>query len=237
MDLNRLDEVSYVVTAERFRELNHDIQEKSSIDQIKGMVSDWCHINSSVEIQSLLGPLNEQIQRISKRLGKKVHFELVGGETLVSQELVNPVVQNLIHLVRNSVDHGIESPWDRGKKGQVGLISLRFSIDEENGLLSIEFEDDGRGLDVRQLISKAKKLGIVDDETLADQSVQSIYQLAFHEGLSTRKKVSSISGHGLGLPAIKSAVESIGGNLKLETQMGEVTEITLQVPAEDKISS
>lgn len=178
--------------------------------------------------RALLGPMEETCQRIAKQLGKEVELIIEGDDTLVP-ESAEPLFRALPHLLRNALDHGLEPPEQRGHKPPRGALHLQIALDEA-GQLQIHFRDDGRGIDLDKLVRRA-----VDQGTLAPQEAQALsgeqrQDLLFCDGLSTAEQVSDISGRGIGMGAVKRAVEEMGGRLSFQTRLGQGTTWSLELP-------
>jgi len=164
---------------------------------------------------------------VSAKLGKKVHLRTQGHETELDKELIEQLVDPLTHVVRNAIDHGIESPAERVKAGkpESGVIVMRAT--HRGGSVIIEVSDDGRGLDRDRIIAKARELGIPADESWSD--VQA-WGLIFEAGFSTAKEVTNLSGRGVGMDVVRRNIAHMGGSVSVSSVKGQGTTITLQVP-------
>ena len=164
---------------------------------------------------------------VSTKLGKKVNLRTQGRETELDKELIELLVDPLTHVVRNAIDHGIESPAERHAAGkpETGTIDMRAT--HRGGSVIIEISDDGRGLDRERIIAKARELGMLADETMSDQDA---WGLVFEAGFSTAKEVTSLSGRGVGMDVVRRNIASLGGSVSISTVKGEGTVISIQVP-------
>ena len=164
---------------------------------------------------------------VSAKLGKKVHLRTQGHETELDKELIEQLVDPLTHVVRNAIDHGIESPAERLKAGkpESGVIVMRAT--HRGGSVVIEVSDDGRGLDRDRIIAKARELGLPADESWSD--VQA-WGLIFEAGFSTAKEVTNLSGRGVGMDVVRRNISHMGGSVSVSSVKGQGTTITLQVP-------
>ena len=181
-------------------------------------------------------PVGRMIQRairagrVAARLaGKEIEFSAAGADLLIDKSLCDAASDPLLHLVRNAVDHGIETPDERVRagKGRIGRIRLEASAQEGGaGFLII---DDGRGIDVDAVTKAAVKLGLVERD--AALSVDQSLRLIFRPGFSTAKDVSSVSGRGVGLDVVESAIEQAGGAVRVRTQPGKGSEFLIQLAA------
>jgi signal transduction histidine kinase/HPt (histidine-containing phosphotransfer) domain-containing protein len=191
-------------------------------------VLQWIHDVRKVTVQSMMGPMADYLERVAEARGKIVKFEVIGGNTRVDGEIFKPIITNLIHLLRNSVDHGIEPAVDRGAKDAVGRLTLRFT--EAGGKLEIRVQDDGRGIDAEKVKASAVRNGRMTAEAAARLGAEQALDLIFLDGLSTAEAVSEISGRGVGMSAVREAVLALGGSMKVSTTLGVGTEIRIVVP-------
>jgi two-component system chemotaxis sensor kinase CheA len=164
---------------------------------------------------------------VSSKLGKKVQLHTQGHETELDKELIELLVDPLTHVVRNAIDHGIESPEERLRAGKPEAGSVAMLATHRGGSVIIEVSDDGRGLDRERILAKARELGIGGDESWSD--VQA-WGLIFEAGFSTAKEVTSLSGRGVGMDVVRRNITSLGGSVSVSSLRGEGTTITLQVP-------
>jgi two-component system chemotaxis sensor kinase CheA len=164
---------------------------------------------------------------VSSRLGKKVALRTLGNETELDKELIEQLVDPLTHVVRNAIDHGIESPADRLKAGKPESGSIVMRATHRGGSVIIDVTDDGRGLDRDRIIAKARELGLPVDDGWTD--VQA-WGLIFEAGFSTAKEVTSLSGRGVGMDVVRRNISHMGGSVSVSSEKGKGTTITLQVP-------
>ena len=214
---------------------------KNQLNADKGLTRDiaqFFRITSSLQRVSTsmrMIPIKQTFQRMSrlvrdlaKNAGKNISVELVGEDTEIDRNMVDEIYNPLVHMVRNSVDHGLETPEERVKSGkpEKGLITLKAY--HRGGNIVIEIADDGRGLDKEKILKKAIKSGTVkNQETLPDQE---IYKLIFLPGLSTAEKVTDVSGRGVGMDVVKRAVEKLRGKIEIESNFGRGTSIITRFP-------
>jgi two-component system chemotaxis sensor kinase CheA len=164
---------------------------------------------------------------VAGRLGKKVHLRTQGQETELDKELIELLIDPLTHVVRNAIDHGIESPQERVRSGkpEAGTLSMRAT--HRGGSVIIEVSDDGRGLDRERILAKARELGMPGDESWTDVQV---WDLVFEAGFSTAKEVTNLSGRGVGMDVVRRNIASLGGAVSLSSKKGEGTTVTIQLP-------
>jgi len=181
-----------------------------------------------IPIKQTFQRLTRLVRDLAKNGGKNVSVELVGEDTEIDRNMVDEIYNPLVHMIRNSVDHGLELPEERIKAGKSerGLITLKAY--HRGGNIVIEIADDGKGLDKQKIINKAVKSGLIQsDESLSDQE---IYKLIFMPGLSTAAKVTDVSGRGVGMDVVKRAVEKLRGKIEIESAIGEGTTFITRFP-------
>ena len=173
--------------------------------------------------------MNHLADEIAASLGKKMECEATGDEFELSAYLLGPIADSLIHLIRNAVDHGIELPAERLALGKpvTGRLSIAFSQTSHSILISIE--DDGRGLDLALILQKAEQLYLLD-RPAPDYSNSDIIELIFTPGFTTASRITSISGRGVGLDVVRSLIQSIDGQVFVDSILGRGTRFTLKIP-------
>ncbi len=168
------------------------------------------------------------VHDLSQKLGKKVRLELVGEETEMDKTVMEKINDPLVHLVRNSMDHGLEGPDERLAAGKDEEGYVRLKAFHQGGSIVVEVSDDGRGLDRDKLFNIAvKKELIKESDVLTDEQV---FMLLFAAGFSTAEKLSDISGRGVGLDVVRRNIESLGGNVDVRSVFGEGTVFTIRLP-------
>jgi two-component system chemotaxis sensor kinase CheA len=181
-----------------------------------------------IPIKQTFQRMSRLVRDLAKNAGKHVSVELVGEDTEVDRNMIDEIYNPLVHMVRNSVDHGLEMPDERIRAGKPerGLITLKAY--HRGGNIVIEITDDGRGLDRRKILDKALKAGFVQsDEGLSEQE---IYKMIFMPGLSTAGKVTDVSGRGVGMDVVRRAVEKLRGKIEIESAVGEGTTFITRFP-------
>jgi two-component system chemotaxis sensor kinase CheA len=170
------------------------------------------------------------VRDLSHDLKKKVDLQMLGAETELDRQVLELIRDPLTHMVRNSIDHGLEMPVDRvaAGKSEVGCITL--NAFHEGGHILIEISDDGKGLNVEAIRRKAIQNGLVSELEAAEMADQQIYQFVFKAGFSTAAAVTSVSGRGVGMDVVKTNIEKIGGTVDLKSQPGRGTTFTIKIP-------
>ena len=181
-------------------------------------------------IGNILSKFQRVIRDLSRDLNKKVELTLSGVETELDKTLLEAVKDPLMHIVRNSCDHGIESGEERlaAGKPEKGTIAIRSF--HEGGQVIIEITDDGRGLHREKLVNKAIEKGIITPEKAAAMSDRESFNLIFAAGFSTAAQVTNVSGRGVGMDVVKTNIEGIGGQIELKSRPGEGTTTRLKIP-------
>lgn len=168
---------------------------------------------------------------ISKKLGKDVELEVIGESTEVDKNIIEHISDPLMHLVRNSMDHGIESdPAERVELGKPEKGKVILEAKNEGGKVYISVRDDGKGLKKEKLYEKAKKNGLIGDKEITDFTDGEIYRFITLPGFSTKEEVTEYSGRGVGMDVVVKNIQSIGGRLEIDSQEGHGSEMTLVIP-------
>ena len=181
-----------------------------------------------VQVGDSFAKFRRVVSDIAKSTGKEINFNILGGETELDKTVIEKISDPLIHMLRNSVDHGIETPQIRleNKKNEKGNITLKAYPD--SGTIVIEIIDDGKGLDKEVLFNKAVEKGLIDkNKKLSDSE---IYNLIFIPGLSTAQSISNISGRGVGMDVVKRNIEELMGNISIRSEKGVGTTISIRLP-------
>ncbi|THJ12733.1 MAG: chemotaxis protein CheA [Nitrospira sp. CG24C] len=168
------------------------------------------------------------VRDLSAKAGKKIQLVLSGEETELDKTVIESIGDPLIHLVRNSADHGLEPPEERLDNNKPELGTIRLNAFHEGGNICITVEDDGRGLNRDKILAKAVKQGLIaENEKLSDDQ---IWPLIFKPGFSTAEKVTDVSGRGVGMDVVKRNIEGLGGTVSIKTALGKGTVFTLKLP-------
>jgi two-component system chemotaxis sensor kinase CheA len=183
-----------------------------------------------VPVESVFNRFPRMIRDLAKSLDKKVDLIVTGAETELDRTVIDEIGDPLVHLLRNSLDHGVEPVQDRIKAGkaETGVIHLR-AFHSGNHVF-IEIEDDGRGINRDKVLQIALKNNIVSPEKAQQLTDEEIYQFLFASGFSTADKISDISGRGVGLDVVKTKITSLGGHVQVESKPGVGTKFSVQLP-------
>jgi two-component system chemotaxis sensor kinase CheA len=170
------------------------------------------------------------VRDIAVALGKQIRLEMEGGETELDRTIIEAIKDPLVHLVRNSCDHGIELPDVRVRAGKKPLGRLTLRAWYEGGQVNIEIGDDGAGIDMARVRKKAVELGLLRPEQAQKLSDRETLNLIFLPGFSTVQTVTNVSGRGVGMDVVKSHIEKIGGIVDAFSGPGEGTTIKIKIP-------
>ena len=181
-------------------------------------------------IETLFGALPRLVRDLSNELGKQVLIDLEGGDVELDREMIEMIRDPLTHIIRNSIDHGIEPPSERLANGkrETGLLSI--AARQAGNTISIVVSDDGRGLDEEKIAAKAVKTGLITPDQRTEMKRDAILELIFEPGFSTAEAVSNVSGRGVGLDVVRDNLERVGGSIKVTSTPGIGTLFTLQIP-------
>ncbi len=168
------------------------------------------------------------VHDISSKLDKKIVLKLVGENTEVDKAVVELINDPLVHLIRNSLDHGIEMPADRVAAGKPETGTIELKAYHRGGHIVIEIIDDGRGLDKDKLLAKAIEKGLVEENNLLTE--KQIFELIFMPGFSTAEQLTDISGRGVGMDVVRRNIQSLGGNIEIISELGKGTTIAIHLP-------
>lgn len=181
-----------------------------------------------IPIEGVFKKMIRIVHDISLKSGKKINFESFGGETEIDKTVIEKISDPLVHMIRNAVDHGIESPADREAIGKGALGNVTLSARNEASEIWIVITDDGKGLDREVLFKKGVEKGLVaEDDKLTDNE---IYNLIFSPGFSTAKEVTDVSGRGVGMDVVKTNIEDIKGRVDIQSEIGVGTIFTIKIP-------
>ncbi|AWB09417.1 two-component system, chemotaxis family, sensor kinase CheA [Thermodesulfobium acidiphilum] len=233
-----------VIDRTRLIKISEDVEEAlSGSESVTSLAEVTTHMGRTINLlqdeilRTRMLPVSHIFERfprlvrdLSHQLNKQIDFIVSGEETELDKSIIDEIGEPLVHLIRNSLDHGIELPEERKAKGKPEKGRLKLSAKQEEGYVVIQIEDDGRGLDPDKIREKAKKRDIVSPNILDQMDDQALFELLFLPGFSTADKVSEVSGRGVGLDVVKSVVERLNGSVSLSSKLGEYTRFTLKFP-------
>jgi len=234
---NLVDMVGELVIAQSMVLQNPEVQyikdqkfQKDSV-QLRRITNELQRISMSmrmVPIKSTFQKMIRLVRDLAKKSGKDVVLEMKGEETEIDRNMVEEIYDPLVHMIRNSVDHGIEPPEDRKRAGKEPRGTILIAAEQKGGYIAIDIEDDGRGLDAAKIRATAIKRGVISpDEELEERE---IFDLIFHPGFSTNEKITEVSGRGVGMDVVKQSVERLRGKIETSSMMGNGSHFRLKLP-------
>ena len=202
----------------------------SHISRITGDLQDQIMKARMLPIETVLNRFPRMVRDLANKIGKEIDLDLVGGETELDRSVIEVIGDPLLHILRNSIDHGIEPPSDRESLGKPRVGKIRIVARHQENHIVIEIMDDGRGIDVERVKAKAVASGLISKETAERMSEKEGLQLIFASGLSTASQVTEISGRGVGMDIVRSNIQKLGGIIDLDTQLGQGSKTSLRLP-------
>jgi len=242
VDLEKLDKlinlIGEMVIAENMLVNNPDLmglelenfgKASQQMSKIVRELQEMAMVIRMIPVSGLFRRMIRLVHDISVKSGKKVELELTGEETEVDKTVIEQITDPLVHLLRNSLDHGLESPEERVVAGKPEKGVVRLSAKHEEGEVWITVEDDGRGLDREKILAKAIEKGLVQGDG-SEMSDRAVYNLIFQPGFSTADKITDISGRGVGMDVVRQNLEKIKGKIEVYSRPGQGSNIKLRIP-------
>ncbi len=181
-------------------------------------------------VEQVFNRFPRMVRSLSKELNKMVNLEIVGAETELDRTIIDEIGDPLVHLIRNSIDHGIETPAKRREHGKEEEGTVILKAYHSGNYVFIEIEDDGAGIDRDKVVKKALENGVMVEEDIDKMTNEQIFGLLFSSGFSTAETITDVSGRGVGLDVVKSKFESLGGIITVSSTKGEGSVFTIQLP-------
>jgi two-component system chemotaxis sensor kinase CheA len=183
-----------------------------------------------IEVEAVFLRFPRLVRDLSSKLGKHVQLTLTGGETELDRTVVDALGDPMVHLVRNSLDHGLESPEKRAAAGKPETGTLEISARHAGGNVVISVRDDGAGIDARHVAVKAAEKGLIPHDAINAIDMPKAIELLFHPGFSTAEELSDISGRGVGMDAVRNMVRALGGEVLVTSELGKGTDAQIRLP-------
>ncbi|MEA3288928.1 MAG: chemotaxis protein CheA [Campylobacterota bacterium] len=183
-----------------------------------------------VPMESIYSKFPKVVRDISKKLSKKVNFEHLGDTVEIDKAMIEGLTDPLMHIIRNSLDHGLETPDERAASGKDETGTILIAAEQSNGQMIITIKDDGKGIDADRVAQKSLDNGIIDEHQYAQMDNNEKAMLIFGAGVSTADEITDISGRGVGMDVVKTNINKLGGIIKLDTELGVGTTITIMLP-------
>ncbi len=241
VDIHKLDQMmtmveDLVINGGRLRQLARQYNNKE-VDEAMGMVGRSISELQNMMINIRMIPLDQIFKRfprvvrdVANHDGKEVEFLMEGGDTEMDRSVIDGLGDPLLHLIRNAVNHGIETPEERIRRGKDPRGTIRLRAWRERGNVVIELGDDGGGINTRAVLKKAVQRGLAEPEAGESLSKEEIAAFLFQPGFSTAETITDISGRGVGLDVVKSTIESLQGSIAVTSEEGKGTTFTLTLP-------
>ncbi len=210
-------EASFLSTAQHLNQLTSELQEGVMKTRMQPIGNIW-------------NKFPRVVRDLAKSCGKKVRLDMEGKDTELDKTLIEAIKDPLTHIVRNSVDHGIEMPEDRVAAGKNPEGRLFLRAYHEGGQVNIEMVDDGAGIDPEKIKAKAISKNVITHQEAARMTDRELINLIFTPGFSTAEKVSNLSGRGVGMDVVKTNIEKIGGSVEIHSRVGEGTTLKVKIP-------
>jgi two-component system chemotaxis sensor kinase CheA len=219
--------------ARRLRETTSEVAVDGAFERLSSIIAEMRDAITRTRMQrieNLFVALPRMVRDLSAELNKQVLVDIEGGDVELDREMIEMIRDPLTHIIRNAVDHGIETAAERLKAGkrEIGILSV--SARQSGNQILIDIQDDGRGINGKKLVEKAVAAGVIEKSEAANLSPREQLALIFEAGLSTAKQVTAISGRGVGMDVVRSNIERIGGIVEVDSTVGLGTRMTLRVP-------
>ncbi|MCG8572293.1 MAG: chemotaxis protein CheA [Spirochaetes bacterium] len=213
---------NYRTTIDRFRSTNQNL------DRISSSLQEGVMRVRMVQIKQIFSRFPRLVRDLCRDLKKEVELVIEGEETEVDKAMIDDLIDPLIHIVRNAVDHGFELPDERKKNGKKPAGTLKLQALNEGNLISIYISDDGKGIDAERIRKKAIDRGVITADKVMRQ--QDVYNLIFEPGFSTAEKITSVSGRGVGLDVVKKNIEKLSGSVRVTSELGKGSVFAIKLP-------
>ncbi|MCM3400809.1 chemotaxis protein CheA [Cytobacillus oceanisediminis] len=224
IDRGRLEQISKELNNQ---ELHETVEHMS---RISGDLQNIILNMRMVPIETVFNRFPRMVRQLARDLNKKINLEIVGAETELDRTVIDEIGDPLVHLIRNALDHGVETPEVRKENGKSEEGNVILKAYHSGNHVFIEIEDDGAGINKDKVIKKALKNGIITEQTASALTDKQAYELIFASGFSTADKISDVSGRGVGLDVVKNTIESLGGSVSIDSKMGQGSIFSIQLP-------
>ncbi len=249
VDVKRLDHLmnligELVLAKNRLIKINDDVEERYEgeefLEELNQVVSIVSLVTTDLQIavmKTRMLPIGKvfnkfprMIRDLSRELNKKIDLVISGEDTELDKSIVEEIGDPLVHIIRNSCDHGIETPQQRAEKGKPELGTIKLKAYNEGNQIVIQIDDDGNGLDPVMLKNKSLEKGIITEKEADSMSDKEAFTLIFRPGFSTAAAVTSVSGRGVGMDVVKTNIEKLNGIIDIDSEVGKGTSIKLKIP-------
>ncbi|UFU01045.1 chemotaxis protein CheA [Radiobacillus kanasensis] len=224
IDRGRLEQISVNL---KHGELQETVERMS---RISGDLQNIILNMRMVPIDQVFNRFPRMVRQLAKDLGKQINLEIVGAETELDRTVIDEIGDPLVHLIRNSLDHGVEKPDARVAKGKPAEGNVTLLAYHSGNHVFIEISDDGAGINKEKVINKAISNGVIKEDQASSLTDQQVYQLIMESGFSTAETISDVSGRGVGLDVVKNTIESLGGTISIESEIDKGSVFSIQLP-------
>ncbi len=228
LGLDDSDRQHITIRSDEMHKLLKDLESKTLVQECRNELETFLINHRFKKALDLLGIIPEQMEVLARQLEKHVRIQIVGGHIRLDPDWASPLFAQLPHILRNAIDHGIESPEQRGQKPAQAELKIAFS--EDYFAWKIEVSDDGRGIDPHKIEARARDLGFLREEEQNKLTEQQMIELIFHPGFTTRSEVTKISGRGFGMASLQASMEKIGASMTVESRIDQGTRFTIVIP-------
>ena len=220
---------------EGFEQLETDFREDvnvaaGNLDRVTGDIQVAVMRTRMQPLDKLFGKYPRLIRDLAKKTGKKINLVIEGGDTEVDKSVLEELGDPMVHLLRNSADHGLEMPEDRAAAGKDETGTIRIVAAHEGSHVSVRIIDDGKGMPRDKIAAKAIEKGIATEQEVAQLSDKEVYRFILAAGFSTAAEVTDLSGRGVGMDVVRTNIESLKGTIDVDSVAGQGTEITIKIP-------
>ena len=249
VDVNRLDSMMNLMgelvlgrnsLVQTINRMNQDHEDLEGMDQMNQAVASINFITTELQLGVMkmrMQPVGKvfkkfprMVRDLSRDSGKQIELKIFGEETELDKSVIEEIGDPLVHIIRNSCDHGIESPEERKAKGKPEKGTVTLTADQEGSNIIIKIEDDGKGLDVGAIRDKAVEKGLAGRAEVDNLPDREVFRYIFEAGFSTAKQVTDISGRGVGMDVVRTNIEKLNGFIELDSELGKGTTITIKLP-------
>lgn len=219
-----------------------DLFERRQVEFSQNLTKICDHFSSQMQtirkdsFENCFQGLSLLIRQAATELNKLVQLETAGMDLRVDKNLGKDLYDILVHLTRNSIDHGIEDQFERAVNGKASAGLLKLEMSESNGIITMSFSDDGKGLNRDRILEQAIKKSLISEAEAATVSDSQIYQFIFEPSFSTKEKITTISGRGVGMDVVLTTIEKYQGKINIDTRAGQGTTFRIEIPVPQNIA-
>lgn len=232
--LNLFEEL--VIDRGRLEQISNDLRNQElheTVERMSRVTGDLQNIILNmrmVPVETVFNRFPRMVRQLARDLGKKINLEIIGAETELDRTVIDEIGDPLVHLIRNALDHGVETPEVRKANGKNEEGTVVLKAFHSGNHVFIEIEDDGAGISRERVLKKAIQNGVVNEQTAASLTDKEVFELILASGFSTAEKISDVSGRGVGLDVVKNTIESLGGTVSIDSREGKGSTFSIQLP-------